>query len=190
MRLFEEFKEYETLWDADLTEAAMTAEEKVDAWYKGTRPVNYKAAKEDKLKKYLDIATAKGYLKIVDIIKDELAARAPEEVGPEVYVDGEIYNMPKSFYLAFEDIDTEIENIDIGQSSRDAYDDHYFDGEEVQWRSMWNLFDVEEMAPAGLNVLEKKLDEIAKHYSSRLGVDIDRGMLEDEGVLNICLSYN
>jgi hypothetical protein len=37
--------------------------------------------------------------------------------------------------------------------------------------------------------LEKKLNSIAKSYSAKLGIDIDRDMFEDEGVLNICLSY-
>ena len=189
MKLFEEFKEYETLWD-DLTEAAMTAEEKVDAWHDGTRPVNYRAAKEDKLNKYLKIAKAKGYSEIVSIIEDELTMRSPkEEDGPEVYVDHESYIMPKSFYLATDAINSEIDSSDLLFGMRDSYDDHYFDGEEVQWRSMWNLFDLEDFDVTDIDVLEKKLDSIAKSYSTKLVIDIDRDMFEDEGVLNICLSY-
>ena len=207
MKLFEEFKEYETLWD-DLTEAAMSAEEKVDAWHEGTRPVNYRAAKEDKLKKYLDIAKAKGYAEIVSIIEDELTMRMPkelrstkvsspvasspakaEEAGPEVYIDGKEYIMPKSFYLAAEAINAEVEILDIGYGFKDYYDDHYFDGKEVQWRTMWNLFDVVDLDEAGIDEIEKKLDNVAKSYSAKLRIDIDRFMFEEDGVLNICLSY-
>jgi hypothetical protein len=200
MKLFEEFKEYETLWD-DLTEAAMTAEEKVDAWHNGTRPVNYRAAKEDKLNKYLKIAKAKGYSEIVSIIEDELTMRSPKEMratkvsepkeedGPEVYVDHKSYIMPKSFYLATAAINSEIDSLDLLFGMKDSYDDHYFDGEEVQWRSMWNLFDIEDFDVTDIDEIEKKLDSIAKSYSTKLGIDIDRYMFEDEGVLNICLSY-
>jgi hypothetical protein len=189
----------------------MTAEEKVDAWHDGTRPVNYKAAKDDKLNKYLNIAKAKGYSEIVSIIEDELTMRSPKEMkaakvsepkvselkagepkeedGPEVYVDHKSYIMPKSFYLATAAINSEIDNSDLLFGTRDSYDDHYFDGEEVQWRSMWNLFDLEDFDVADIDELEKKLDGIAKSYSAKLGIDIDRDMFEDEGVLNICLSY-
>jgi hypothetical protein len=204
MKLFEEFKEYETLWE-DLTEAAMTAEEKVDAWHEGTRPVNYKVAKEDKLNKYLKIAKVRGYTEIVSIIEDELYKRGhktstpkaseptisepEEEAGPEVYVDKKSYTMPKSFYLATAAIDAEIEKLDIEYSDRDNYDDHYFDGKKVQWRTMWNLFDLADLDSTSVDNIEKKLDTIAKSYSTKLGIDIDKFMLEEDGVLNICLSF-
>jgi hypothetical protein len=200
--LCEEFRDYSTMWNDDiLQEASMTAEEKVDAWHRGTRPVNYKAAKEEKLKKYLNIAKDRGYSEIVATIERELAARgivvepaaktpapAPIEVdddGPEVFVDGDFYRMPSAFADAAEMIDVEINMIDARDS--DSYDDHYFDGEVVQWRAMWNLFEPE---PVDIDKLEDQLNKIATKYSPKLGVDIDRGMLEDEGVMNICLSYN
>lgn len=191
MKLHEEFKEYETLWNMetpDILTEAMSAEEKVDAWYEGTRLVNYKAASETKLKKYLTIAKAKGYLKIVDDIEAELEARSSkEEPGPTVYVDGEDRIMPKYFYDALNVIDAEIEILDIGYSDRDAYDDHYWDGEKVQWRSMWNLFDIEDLDLDTIDEIEKKLNSLAKSYSDKLSVDIDKDMFEDEGVLNIGL---
>lgn len=66
---------------APLTESALTAEEKVDAWHAGTRRENYKAAGIPKLQTFLDIAKRKGYTEIVDIIEDEFIRRG---ITPEV----------------------------------------------------------------------------------------------------------
>lgn len=194
----EEFEEYSSMWnveDKPLVEA-MSPEEKVDAWHDGTRPVNYKAAKDDKLKKYLNIAKDRGYKDIIATIEAELRARgsaepvkvaAPEVVedGPEMYVDGEFYRMPKFFHEASEAID-EMLNSDINAESVDFYDDNYFDGERVQWRAMWNVFD-----PIELDVdrLETDLTNLINRYSKELSIDLDKEMLKDDNVLNICLSY-
>lgn len=194
----EEFEEYSSMWNAEdkpLAEA-MSPEEKVDAWHDGTRPVNYKAAKDDKLKKYLNIAKDRGYKDIIAIIEAELIARgsaepvkvaAPEvvEEGPEMYVDGEFYRMPKFFHEASEAID-EMLNSDINAESVDFYDDNYFDGEVVQWRAMWNVFDPIEL---DVDQLETDLTNLINRYSKELSIDLDKEMLKDDNVLNICLSY-
>lgn len=91
----EEFEEYSSMWNAEdksLAEA-LTPEEKVDAWHDGTRPVNYKAAKDDKLKKYLSIAKDRGYKDIIATIETELRARGTmvEEDEYEFYVDDDFY---------------------------------------------------------------------------------------------------
>jgi hypothetical protein len=65
----------EELESSKLEESSLTAEEKVDAWYNGTRRENYKAAGEAKLNTYLEIAQRKGYDEIVKIIEGELARR-------------------------------------------------------------------------------------------------------------------
>ena len=194
----EEFEEYSSMWNAEdksLVEA-MTPEEKVDAWHAGTRPVNYKAAKDDKLKKYLSIAKDRGYKAIIDIIEAELRARgsaepvkAPEpevvEDGPEIYVDGEFYRMPKFFHEASEAID-EMLNSDINAESVDFYDDNYFDGERVQWQAKWNVFDPIEL---DVDKLETDLTNLINRYSKELSIYLDKEMLKDDNVLNICLSY-
>jgi hypothetical protein len=65
----------ESLQEEAVLESSLTAEEKVDAWHKGTRRENYKAAGIPKLQTFLEIATRKGYDDIVAIIEGELANR-------------------------------------------------------------------------------------------------------------------
>lgn len=79
-----------TLLEDTLTESALTAEEKVDAWHAGTRRENYKAAGIPKLNTFLEIAEAKGYTEIVDIIKNELIARKAKETFTSKLRDGTV----------------------------------------------------------------------------------------------------
>lgn len=58
-----------------LNEASLTPEEKMDAWFNGTRKENIKACGDSKLQKYLEICKDKGYLEQAKQISDELKNR-------------------------------------------------------------------------------------------------------------------
>jgi hypothetical protein len=59
--------------------------------------------------------------------------------GYEVTVEGESRIMPDVFYKAIQAINTitdKLEGADV-----DSYDDHYFDGTNMQWSYKWNIFE-------------------------------------------------
>lgn len=104
----------------------------------------------------------------------------------EVWVDGESRVMPDIFYDTTEDVNAVIQSIE--GADIDFYDDHYFDGNKMQWRSMWNIF---EPITFDIDKLEKQLEALvaAKNVTKyEMNLYVDRDMLEDDACLNICLS--
>ena len=128
MRLFEEFKEYEQLWESQ------------DA-----------SLKEDY----------------------------------EVWVEGEKRMMPEVFDKAVKTVESVLANFDALKDV-DAFDDHYHDGEHMQWQSKWNIF---EPFDYDIDILERKLDDFIKPYEKDgIEVYVDADFLEDDGFINVCLT--
>lgn len=117
----------------------------------------------------------------VDTSKVELKEDLKE--GHEVWVEGEQQIMPDEFYNATQAVTSTLDNIE--EADVDAYDNHYFDGEKMQWESMWNIF---EPITFDIDALEKQLTDLVATYSNKLSIFIDREMLEEEGCLNISLT--
>jgi len=96
--LTEAFEELDQMWTKHINED-LTPEEKVDAWHDGTRIVKPALCSTDKLKKYYDIAKAKGYSDICQQIADYVAMATT--IGEKHYNDNDLkdhtYN---DFYAA------------------------------------------------------------------------------------------
>lgn len=103
--------------------------------------------------------------------------------GHEVYIEGESHIMPNIFYDVTQAVDSVLNSIE--GTDVDAYDNHYFNGEVMQWESMWNIF---EPITFDIAALEKQLTDLVATYSEEMTIYFDRDMLEEDGCLNICLS--
>lgn len=104
----------------------------------------------------------------------------------EVTVDGEPRIMPEAFYNATKAVEEAIGN--IKDTDVDSYDDHYSDGTNMQWRSMWNIF---EPITFNIKALEQQLEALVTSMNTpeyKMNIDMDKDMLNDDGFLNICLS--
>lgn len=66
---------------------ALTPEEKMDRWHKGTRKENIKACSDEKLKEYRKICRAKGYAEEVRQINAEIKRRKVEGVNESEVLD-------------------------------------------------------------------------------------------------------
>lgn len=104
----------------------------------------------------------------------------------EVVVEGETRIMPDLFYKTTQDVEAVILNLE--DADVDSYDDHYFDGNKMQWCSKWNIF---EPITFDINALEKQLEALVESNNKagyNMSIYFDRDLLEDEGYLNISLS--
>jgi hypothetical protein len=133
-----------------LTESALTAEEKVDAWHAGTRRENYRAAGIPKLNTFLDIAKRKGYTEIVDIIERELASRTDAAAKMD-------------WEDLIEEADALLEELCIESGNTDWDDgDGYWSGEVGHRWTMRKLFTSDVL----VNV--DKLEKLCYEYSKKL----------------------
>ena len=106
----------------------------------------------------------------------------------EVYVEGKLRLMPDFFYETTEEIDNILNS--FGDSFVDSYDNHYFDGDKMQWASMWNIFEPT-FSTDEIDDLERNLELLVNSKNVtpyEMNFHIDRDMLEDEGCLHIVLS--